>query len=197
MRNRNNVLVGAPDVKAAGGITLGDVVPAGGAIPTDAVTAIDLSHGHEPAGFVSEDGVTKTVDRTIEKIRDWNGDTIITVQSDHGVTLQLTFMEGANAVVLKRIFGEENVIIDGENITILDTAAELPHFSLNIEIKGSATRKIRLFAPDAQITETGDVTFVRSGVIQYQVTIECFDVDDVKLYQFISDLTTPVDPETP
>lgn len=194
MRNRNNVLVGAPDVKAAGGITLGDVVVLGGVVPDDAVTPIDASLGHEPAGFVSEDGVTKTVDRTIEKIRDWNGDTIITVQSDHGVTLQLTFMEGANAVVLKRIFGEENVIIDGENITILDTAAELPHFSLNIEIKGSATRKIRLFAPDAQITETGDVTFVRSGVIQYQVTIECFDVDDVKLYQFISDITTPVSP---
>lgn len=194
MRDRKNVLVGAPDVKAAGGITLGDVVEPGGTVPTDATAAIPVGLSHEPAGFVSEDGVTKTVDRTVEKIRDWNGDTIITVQSDHGVTLQLTFMEGANAVVLKRIFGEENVVISGENITIKDTAAELPHFSLNIEIKGSATRKIRLFAPDAQITETGDVTFVRSGVIQYQVTIECYDVDDVKLYQFISDVTTPVSP---
>lgn len=192
MRNRNNVLVGAPDVKAAGGITLGAVIEPGGTVPTDALAAIGA--GHEPAGFVSEDGVTKTVDRTVEKIRDWNGDTIIAVQSDHGVTLQLTFMEGANAAVLKRVFGEENVVISGENITIKDTAAELPHFSLNIEIKGSATRKIRLFAPDAQITETGDVTFVRSGVIQYQVTIECYDVDDVKLYQFISDLTAPVTP---
>lgn len=191
MRNRNNVLVGAPDVKAAGGITLGDVVETGGTVPTDALAAIDTGLNHAPAGFVSEDGVTKTVDRTVEKIRDWNGDTIITVQSDHGVTLQLTFMEGANATVLKRIFGEDNVVISGKNITIKDTAAELPHFSLNIEIKGSATRKIRLFAPDAQITETGDVTFVRSGVIQYQVTIECFDVDDVKLYQFISDLVDP------
>ena len=190
MRNRNNVLVGAPDVKAAGGITLGEVVESGGTVPTDA--SADIGAGHEPAGFVSEDGVTKTVDRTVEKIRDWNGDTIITVQSDHGVTLQLTFMEGANAAVLKRIFGEENVITDVDgNITIKDTAAELPHFSLNIEIKGSATKKIRLFAPDAQITETGDVTFVRSGVIQYQVTIECFDVDDVKLYQFISDVVDP------
>ncbi len=191
MRNRNNVLVGAPDVKAAGGITLGDVVEPGGTVPTDAIAAIGTDLNHAPAGFVSEDGVTKTVDRTVEKIRDWNGDTIITVQSDHGVTLQLTFMEGANAVVLKRIFGEENVVISGENITIKDTAAELPHFSLNIDIKGSATRKIRLFAPDAQITETGDVTFVRSGVIQYQVTIECYDVDDVKLYQFISDVVNP------
>lgn len=191
MRNRSNVLVGAPDVKAAGGITLGDVVETGGTVPTDATTAIATALNHEPAGFVSEDGVTKTVDRTIEKIRDWNGDTVITVQSDHGVTLQLTFMEGANATVLKRIFGEENVVISGKNITIKDTAVELPHFSLNIEIKGSASKKIRLFAPDAQITETGDVTFVRSGVIQYQVTIECFDVDDVKLYQFISEITNP------
>src|SRR5699024_1514617 len=126
-----------------------------------------------------------------------NGDTILTVQSDHGVTLQLTFMEGANATVLKHVFGAENVIVEGTNYSVLETATELPHFSLNVEIKGSATRKIRLFAPDAQITEVGDVTYTRSGVIQYQVTIECFDVDDVKLYQFISDITTPVDPETP
>lgn len=197
MRNRSNVLVGAPDVKAAGGITLGDVVKTGGTVPADATSELEAGLNHEPAGFVSEDGVTKTVDRTVEKIRDWNGDTVITVQSDHGVTLQLTFMEGANATVLKKIFGEENVVISGNKIVVKDTAAELPHFSLNIEIKGSASKKIRLFAPDAQITETGDVSFVRSGVIQYQVTIECFDVDDVKLYQFIDDLTAPADPEGP
>ena len=197
MRNRNNVLVGAPDVKAAGGLTLGDVVTATADVPDDATTELDTSLNHEPAGYISEDGITKTVDRSTEKIKDWNGDTIIIVQSDHSVSLQFTFMEAANGSVLKRVYGDENVAIDEDTgaVTIKETSDELPHFSLNAEIKGSAEKKIRLFAPDAQVVEVGDVTFIRSGVISYQVTVEAFDdADAVKLYQFIEGTAAPVTP---
>lgn len=197
MRNRNNVLVGAPDVKAAGGITLGDVVTDAASVPTDAKADISVDLGHEPGGYISEDGLTKTVDRSTEKIKDWNGDTVIIVQSDHSVTLQFTFMEAANAAVLRRVYGDDNVIVSGETVTTTETADELPHFSLNAEIKGSASKKIRLFAPDAQVTEVGDVNFVRSGVIQYPVTVECFDFDNVKLWQFIEGTGAEEDPETP
>lgn len=197
MRNRNNVLVGAPDVKAAGGITLGDVVTDAASVPTDAKADISVDLGHEPGGYISEDGLTKTVDRSTEKIKDWNGDTVIIVQSDHSVTLQFTFMEAANAAVLKRVYGDDNVTVSGEAVTITETADELPHFSLNAEIKGSSSKKVRLFAPDAQVTEVGDVNFVRSGVIQYQVTVECFDFENVKLWQFIEGTGTVEDPVGP
>lgn len=196
MRTRGNVLVGAPEVRAAGGFQIGPANPDTDLYPTSAVADIAEGLTLAAAGFISEDGVTKTVDRSTEKIKDWNGDTMVIVQSDHSVTLQTTFCEAANADVLKMIFGDENVVIAGDSITTVDTADELPHRSILIDIRGSATSKIRLFAPDAQVTEVGEVQFVRSNVIQYQVTMELFG-DDLgkKLIQFIEKNYTPTDPE--
>lgn len=185
-RNRRNVLVGAPDVKASGGITLGPAATDPTTFPTTADGDLDPALGHKPAGYISEDGVTKTVDRSTEKIKDWDGDTIVIVQTDHSVTLQTTFMESANADVLKLVAGENNVTIsDGGTIQVVDNADELPHSSISFTIKGGNGAKIRVFAPDVQVTEVGEVSYVRSDVIKFQATMECFGVDNKKLISLI------------
>lgn len=185
LRNRRNVLVGAPDVQAAGGITIGPALKTSENFPTDASKELDASLKHVAAGYVSEDGVTKTVDRSTEKIKDWNGDTIIITQSDHSVTLQLTFMEGANGEVLKMIAGENNVTVSGDTVSVVDNADELPHRSIAFYIKGGNGARILVFAPDVQVTEVGDVSYVRSDVVKYQATLECFGVDNKKLISLI------------
>lgn len=185
-RNRSNLLVGAPDVKASGGITIGPVVTDSSKFPKTAVGDLDASLGHKPAGYISEDGVTKTVDRATEKIKDWNGDTAKVTQSDHSVTLQMTFMESANADVLKLVFGAGNVTVSSDGtIQVVDNADELDHFSVSFAISGGGGSRIRVFAPDVQVTEVGEVSYVRSDVIKYQVTLECFGVDNQKLISLI------------
>lgn len=185
LRNRRNVLVGAPDVQAAGGITIGPALKTSENFPTDASKELDASLKHVAAGYVSEDGVTKTVDRSTEKIKDWNGDTMIITQSDHSVTLQLTFMEGANGEVLKMIAGENNVTVSDNTVRVVDNADELPHRSIAFYIKGGNGARILVFAPDVQVTEVGDVSYVRSDVVKYQATAECFGVDNTKLISLI------------
>lgn len=185
LRNRSNVLVGAPDVTASGGALIGKVAKFAD-LPTDAIMELPEALAVEPAGYVSPDGVAKTVNRTTEKIKEWNGETIMVTQSEHDVTLKLTFMEAANAAVLKSLYGEKNVVISGQNITLKDTADELPHRSFVFEIKGGNDSKIRVVAPDGQVTNIGDVVFVKNDVIKYEVEIECFGDDQgVKVYQFI------------
>lgn len=183
-RKRANVLVGAPDVEASGGATFGDVAQAAGDFPTDA-TAAFTGLNHSPLGFISQDGITKTVDRQTEKIKDWNGDTVIVLETDHSVTLQFTFLETANAEALKAVYGEENVTVTGEKIEVKETAGELPHYSYLFQMKGGNGAKIRVFAPDAQVTSIGDVQYVKNNVISYQVTVECFAVDNKKLVSYI------------
>lgn len=185
-RNRRNVLVGAPDVKAAGGITIGPVALDPTKYPTTAEGDLDADLQHKPAGYISEDGVAKTVDRSTEKIKDWNGDTILITQSDHSVTLQTTFMESANAEVLKIVAGDNNVtVLEDGTIQVIDNADELPHRSIAFTIKGGNGSRIRVFAPDVQATEVGEVNYVRSDIIKYQVTLECFGVDNKKLISLI------------
>lgn len=186
MRNRSNILVGAPDVKSAGGVLIGSAAPDEANYPSDASAKLPEALKVAPAGYISEDGVTKTVDRSTEKIKDWNGDTVIITQSDHSVTLKLTFLEAANAEVLKVIAGDDNVAVKGNSVTVIDTADELPHRSFVFEIHGGEGKHIRVFAPDAQATEVGDVSYVRSDVVKYEVTLECFpDAEGKKLIQFI------------
>lgn len=184
-RNRRNVLVGAPNVEASGGISLGPV-QASKAVPKDATTPVEIE-GQKPVGYISQDGVTKTVDRSTEKIKDWDGDTVKVLITDHSVTIKFTAMEAANADLLKAVYGEKNVTAaeDGK-IKTVDNADELPHYSWQWDIKGDENSKIRLFAPDAQVTNVGDVAFVRSDVIKYELELECFNDDsNVKFYQFI------------
>lgn len=189
LRNRNNVLVGAPDVTASGGALIGNVAKLAD-IPGDATEALNAALKAVAVGYLGNDGVTKTVDRQTEKIKDWNGDTVVVLTSEHTVTLKLTFMESANAALLKGVYGTENVTISKakgmEKIKLVENADALPHNSYTFEIKGAEDAKIRVFAPDAQVTNVGDVTFVKNDVIKYEVELECFaNENNVKLYQFI------------
>lgn len=184
-RNKKNVLVGAPNLKIGGGFFIGDVVDDESAFPTDASTKLDDAFNAEPGGYMSEDGLVKTTDRSTEKIKDWNGDTILIVTTDHSVVLKMTCMETANAAVLKMVYGTENVTVNGDTVSIVETGEDLPHISLDFLMVGGQGRKIRAFAPDGQVTSVGDVSFIKNGVIKYELEVECFDVfgDGRKLWQ--------------
>ena len=193
-RNRSNVLVGAPDVKASGGLLIGDVQKTATNFPKDASSVLPTGLNAKPAGFIGEEGLTKTVDRSTEKIKDWNKDTVIVLETDHSVVLKLTFLESANANVLKAVYGKDNVTIEGKNNTVADAAGELPHFSLVAEMNGGEGKKARIFVPDGQVTSVGDITFKKDDVIKYEVEVECFAVDNKK---FIAHFEVPEGTDSP
>lgn len=193
-RNRSNVLVGAPDVKATGGLLLGDVQKNATNFPKDASSELPTGLKAKPAGFIGEDGLTKTVDRSTEKIKDWNKDTVIVLETDHSVVVKFTFLEAANADVLKAVYGKDNVKIEGKNIQVADAAGELPHFSFVGELNGGEGKKGRIFVPDGQVTSVGDITFKKDDVIKYEVEIECFAVDNKK---FIAHFEVPESTDAP
>lgn len=182
----SNALVGMPLV--TGPIAIAFEMVEKAAYPVDASAAIA---GAEAAGYIGEDGVVETNGRETERIKAWGGDTVRVVQNEHTITYQFTFLESKNATVLKAFYGPDNVTIAGDVITIKKTSQILPHFSLDMRMLDGVT-KIRNFVPDAQITETGDVTFVHSDVIRYEVTVEAFaDADGVKAIQIMDSTVTP------
>lgn len=189
-RNRDFVAVGAPNVNASGGLLLGEVQKDATNFPKDASSELPAGLNAKPAGFIGEEGLTKTVDRSTEKIKDWNKDTVIVLETDHSVVVKLTFLEAANANVLKAVYGEDNVTIEGKNITVADSAGELPHFSFVGELNGGEGKKGRIFVPDGQVTNVADITFKKDDVIKYEVEIECFAVDNKK---FIAHFEVPSD----
>lgn len=183
--NTQNVLAGIPD--ASGGFWAGPLVEKA-SYPT---ASSDLKEaGLVSVGFINEDGVTEASERDTEKVKAWGGDTIRVLQNEHTMTYTLTFAELANPDVLKLIYGDENVTVgeDG-SVEVKHTSKTLPHRSFAIEVLDGET-KIRKFIPDGQITETGELQLVHSGIMSIEVTIEAFpDVDGVKVYTTQSKVT--------
>lgn len=170
MSNTANVLAGKP--LATGGVLVGAV---GSTAPTDATTALDAAF--KAAGYVGEDGLTETTDRTTEKIKAWGGDTVKIVQTDFAVTYQFTFLETLNADVLKTVYGDANVTTtpagasNGTLQTVKVNSAELPAKSFVFEMKDGDAR-IRIHVPEGKITEIGEITYSDAEVVGYTVTVE-------------------------
>lgn len=167
----SNVVAGVP--LATGGILIGALTAAA---PTTAVSTLT---GFTAAGYIGEDGVTETNERSTDRIRAWGGDTVKVVQTEHNVSYQFTFLETLNADVLKAVYGESNVTTTAATAStgtlhkVLVNAQTLPHKSYVFELK-DGDAKIRIYVPDGQITEVGDITYSDSEVIGYQVTVEAF-----------------------
>ena len=181
------IIAGAP-INATGGVLC---APLGSERPTDAVEA--FGDDWAKLGYVGEDGVVKTIDSSDEKIRAWGGDVVKVVRQDHSVSYALTFLESANATLLKAIKGEDNVLVTpasashGAQIEIRDTGDMMPRQSFAFAMKDGDT-SIREIVPDGQISVTGDATFTHADIIRYSVTIEAFpDEAGVKAYSYLDD----------
>lgn len=185
-RKRENVLVGAPDVNVSGGLLVGNKAYETDNHPTDAKTPVNEALNMVPVGFVSEDGITKTVNRETEKIKDWNKDTAIVVETAHDVTVKFTVLEAGNGEALKRLLGKDKVTVANGTVTVAELAGEMPHFSLVANLNGGEGKKGRIFVPDGQVTSVGDVSYVKQELIKYELEIECFgDADGKKFYQIL------------
>lgn len=183
-----NTFVGSPD-KVSGGVRFwkpGVEITR----PTDAVTALT---GASDGGYISEDGVTKTVDASDENIIAWGGDTVRVVRTEHNLSYSFTFLESLNGDVLKLIYGDENVDIDEGTgaIEIRESSKLQPRMGFVIDTVDGGRRR-REFIPNAQLAVSGDVTFTHSDVVRYECTLTAFpdpDNPEYKSYAWIEGTT--------
>jgi len=172
---------------ATGGVLLGSPTAVA---PDDATSELV---GFTAAGYIGEDGVTETNERSTDRIRAWGGSTVKVVQSEHNVTYKFTFLETLNKNVLQAVYGEDNVTTtpatasSGTLHAVKVNGATLPHMPYDFEVK-DGDAKIRIYVPDGQITEVGDITYSDTEVIGYEVTVEAFeDADGNKAYKYLDD----------
>lgn len=172
-----NVLAGTP--LAAGGVWR---APLGTALPADESSILD--EAFTAAGYIGEDGLVETQERSTEKIRAWGGETVKVVQTEFGLTYQFTFIESVNGDVLAAVYGAENVSstaatpTSGARHTAMVTGAQLPRETYVFEVKDGDAR-IRICVPNGQITEIGEITYADGAVVGYQVTVEAFQDDEL------------------
>ncbi|UXE05364.1 major tail protein [Arthrobacter phage Renna12] len=182
-----NVLTGAPDQLTTGPILS---APRGTTLPTAVTGALDPAF--DDSGYISADGLNLTPERSTESIRDWSGAEVRKILTEFAATLAWSHLE-TNEASLKNYFGDDNVTVEaatqteGNRLTALLRGSELPRKSWVFKIKDGDNR-VLIVVPDGQITETGEVAFVKSSAITWPCTLTTYpDADGVHVYVYLDD----------
>ncbi|MEV8166220.1 hypothetical protein AB0O80_10595 [Rothia kristinae] len=160
------------------------------ALPTDAQTPLDS--GFKLVSLVSDDGLKEALDRKSDDIRAWDGSIARTVQSEYSETWKLTLIERTDES-LKEIYGQDNVTsakVDGGTLrTIQHTEDQLPIRAYVADMQDGPVMMRKVF-PEAQITDIGDIKYVKKDVISYEITLTAYKDENARFsydYEFIPD----------
>lgn len=176
MANTAYVNVGKPDTGVSGGVCS---APLGTELPENALDVLDEAFVNY--GFISEDGLTETNEKSSDKIKAWGGRIVKNLQTDSSASFSFSFIESSNADVLRAICGEDNVTVSGSSITAKFALEQLPARVWNFDVR-DGDKRVRVSVPNGQITELGDVTYGDEDVIAYEVTVDALWDDDLKAY---------------
>lgn len=177
------IAVGAP--LATGGIM---VAPEGTTLPVGVTSA---TTDFTKLGYVADDGLRPSGERTSTDIYDWGGDLIYSPQENHSTQFQFKLLAALDPDVLKEVFGADNVTTVGSLTTVEETGDPLGIHPWLFDMRDKAKR-VRITVPAGQITAVAEEPFVRNGLQGYDVTLTCYKDDNGrKAYRYIDDGSSP------
>lgn len=162
--NAQNVTTGKPKI---GGAVFR--APLGTTLPTTPTETLDAAFKN--LGYVSEDGVTNDNSPASNTIKAWGGTVVINTQTERPDSYKLTLIEALNEDVLKTVYGDSKVTVNGNDIKVEATAEELPSCSWVIDkiLKDGAIS--RTVIPCGNVSEVGTITYKDDEVVGYEITI--------------------------
>lgn len=187
--NANNVSVGKPhgeDDRYAGGFWYG--IKSKVTVPTDAVTTLD--ENFVDGGYLSDDGVTNSVDRDTTTVTAFGGDTVLNVTASKTETFQFGMLETSRDV-MAFVYGADNVSGTDDAFVVKHNAKDNPHLVDVFEFAMTGDRVKRIVIPDGQVSDLDDVSYADGDAIVYTPTITAYpDSAGNTAYEYIAKVAT-------
>jgi hypothetical protein len=138
--------------------------PVGSEAPTDADGQLGVAW--RDVGYISEDGVTEAPTRSVETIVAWqNADVVRSVVTESSMTISFTMIEtNENSVEL---FYGAAVGVDG---SVEINPGQTSRIALVVDYV-DGDKAVRLYIPEAEVTELGEVTLASGSPVGYNVTV--------------------------
>ena len=174
--------------KASGAIY---AAPIGTALPTDASTA--LNSAFKELGFVSDDGVTNNATSNSDAVNAWGGQEVLVLSTEKTDEWHFTLIEAMNPEVLKIIYGDANVTVNGTSglITVQATTAQLTDRAYVIDMALKNNSMKRVVIPNGSLGEMGEVVYKDDEAIGYEITVKALpDANGISHYEYILPGTT-------
>ena len=143
--------------------------PIGTPVPADNEATLDAAF--KDLGFVSQEGVTRSISKSTTTIKEWGNGTVLITEDEKTVTYKFKLIEYLNPEVQKFVHGSANVtgtIAAGLHIGINDAEAEEHIIVIDQVMRG---KKDRMVINRGVITEIGDTTYVGNNAVAYDLTI--------------------------
>jgi hypothetical protein len=152
------------------------VAPTGTALPTDTTTALNAAF--KGLGYVSDDGITENVDRSIDDLVAWQNATVVrSVVTDAKITYEFTLWQ-TNVDVVQTVNG----------VTVTQSA---PHGTYGMVAGTTGGNKAwvlyivdgaeikRIVIATGEITERGETVYASDEAIGYEVTLSAYGTVNV------------------
>ena len=172
--DNKNVYIGKPEQSVTGAVA---TAAAGTAVPANAKIA--LSSAWTASGYVSEDGVTFSQDRSTTNIKDWSGANIRTLLDEFTGTIQYAEAETTYETMC-RMVGSANVTYTaattehGAQMKV-GFGPDLPPAQAFCFSMKDEDRRMRLVVPNGQVTAVDSVSFTRNDIVKWSFTITAND----------------------
>lgn len=155
------------------------VAPKGTTLPNNAIDPIsEVSSEYESLGYITEDGLTMSIDTDSTDIKDWAGRTVKKAMGSYSESYQCAFMENTETV-FKVVFGDKNVKTDAAgNITIIHNGEWNEERVYVFESLLTENLIKRTVIPRGAIYERDDIEETSSDVLSYTVTITALADDN-------------------
>ena len=171
----NHVYAPAPNQTSTTGAVA--IAAVGTTAPTDAKTA--LPSAWSDGGYVDENGISITVNRSTTPIRDWSKSLIRNILTEFSGQIAVGFLQ-VDEFSAKRVFGTSNVTKTaatssaGELIKV-SIGAELPPIESWCFNMKDGNAKIRVYVPKGQITSVNAMDYKPDAGHVIGGTLDCYD----------------------
>lgn len=179
---KNFVTTGKP--KVGGAVSRAAI---GTTLPVNAYAPLEPAF--KSMGTINEDGVTNENSRTVEDIKDWEGNTVLSPQTEKKDTFKMSFMDSKKLEVLQAIYHSENVsgTLD-TGITVKVNAKELETYAWVIDMVTTGGDPKRIVIPRGKITEIGEISYKSGEAVLFESTITAYpDESGNTHYEYLMD----------
>lgn len=152
-------------VAVTGAVMVG---PTSAPAPTDADTP---PTGFDDLGYISEDGITETRERSTDQLRAWqNADVLREVVTEASISYTFRMVE-TKAETIALYYGSDVDPLTGSVAIVPARTGGRKSFIIDV-IDG--TEFIRIYIPSGEVTEVGDQVYASGEAIGYEVTITAY-----------------------
>ena len=168
------------DVKLGTGLATGMFyhAPAGTALPTDPTDTLTSDWVH--VGDVSDAGITLSIDKSTENLRNWANAVKRVILTEHSETIQAPIMDTTEES-LKTVMGADNVTKTNGVIAVNLSSGKLPDEEAFLWVMKDGDDMIMIGCTRGQVSAVESVTFAPGSAINWTPTITAMGEDGFQL----------------